>query len=267
MTVTTSDTPTEPKVDIDPRLRARRIAVRREEGRRRLFRLGLLGALAAVVLLAIAVTRSPFLDVDRVVVVGSTHTPVDVVRTATGIRPHSPMTDVNLDRARRDVLALPWVRTVSITREWPSTVRVVVGERVAVAALTAGSLGFALVDGDGRVLETSPAPPSGYVLLANAPTPGPPGTTIDPSAADALTVARAMTVSMRSKVSTIAITADGVTLRLIAGGVVRLGPATDVAAKLRAADTVLVNAEPGNVCVIDVRVASVPSLTHGKGCL
>ena len=118
-----------------------------------------------------------------------------------------------------------------------------------------------------RVLETSAGPPSGYVLLANLPTPGPPGTTIDPSAADALAVARSMTTSMRTKVSTIALDADGVSLRLVAGGVVRLGPATDVAAKLRAADTVLVNAEPGNVCVIDVRVASAPSLTHGRGCL
>ena len=210
---------------IDPRLRARRIAVRRDEGRRRLRRLTGLGVVAAAVVLALGVTRSPVLDVDRLEVTGAAHTPTDVVQHATGIRRHAPMTDVDLDRARQGVLALPWVRSVSITRDWPATVKVVVAERTAVAVVTAGSAGFALVDGDGRVLETSAAAPAGFMLLANVPTPGPPGTSIDSSASEALEVARVVPASLRPKVSTVVVQTDGVELRLVAGGVVRLGPA------------------------------------------
>ncbi len=253
--------------DIDPRLRARRIAVRRDEGRRRLRRLSVLGVVAAVALLVVGITRSPLLDVDRIQVVGAVHTPVDAVQRASGIRRHSPMTDVNLDRARRGVAELPWVRTVSITRRWPGTVEVVITERTAVAVVPAGAAGFALVDGDGRVLDVSPAPPDGYVVLANVPPPGAPGTTLDPAAADALAVARAMPASLRPKVSTIVPGNDGVVLRLVVGGIVRLGPAIDLDSKLRNADTVLNQADTKNVCAVDVRVASAPSLTRGKGCL
>ena len=252
---------------IDPRLRARRITVRRDEGRRRLRRLSGLGVVAAVALLTFGVTRSPVLDVDRVQVAGAQHTATDAVQRASGIHRHAPMTDVDLDRARRGVLALPWVRTVSITRSWPGTVRITVTERTAVAAIAAGNAGFSLVDGDGRVLESSPTLPAGYVLLANVAVPGEPGTSIDPSTSDALDVARALPASLRVKVSTIVPESDGVTLRLVAGGVVRLGAAVDLSAKLRAADTVLSEADMKNLCAVDVRVASAPSLTRGKPCL
>jgi cell division protein FtsQ len=252
---------------IDPRLRARRIAVQRDEGRKRLRRLGGLGVVAGVALLTFGVTRSPVLDVDRVQVQGAPHTPADAVQRASGIRRHAPMTDVDLDRARRGVLALPWVRTVSVTRSWPATVKIVVTERVAVAAIAAGNAGFSLVDGDGRVLESSSTLPTGYVLLVNIPTPGAPGTNVDPSGSDALDVARSMPASLRTKVSTIVPGADGVSLRLLAGGVVRLGDDNDLGTKLRAADTVLGEADMTDVCTVDVRVASAPSLTRGKPCL
>lgn len=252
---------------IDPRLRARRIAVRRDEGRRRLRRLSGLGAVAAVALLVFGLTRSPVLDVDRVRVAGAQHTPAELVQRASGIRRHAPMTDVDLDRARRGVLALPWIRTVSITRSWPGTVDIVVTERTAVAAVAAGDRGFSLVDADGRVLDVSATPPAGYVVLANVPAPGAPGSTLDATVGPALDVARALPPTLREKVSTIVPDNDGVTLRLVAGGVVRLGDATDLGAKLRAADTVLREADTKNLCAVDVRVASAPSLTRGKPCL
>jgi cell division protein FtsQ len=252
---------------IDPRLRARRISVRRDEGRRRLRRLTGLGIVAAAIVLAVGVTRSPVLDVDRIEVVGAAHTQVGVVQRAAGIRRHAPMTDVNLDRARRDVLALPWVNTVSIQREWPASVRVVITERTAVAVVTAGQQGFALVDGTGRVLELSSTPPAGFMLLANVPAPGEPGTNVDPSAGDALSVARSMPDSLRPKVSTVVAEANGVVLRLVAGGVVRLGPATDLQVKLRDADTMLTEVDITGLCSIDVQVPGSPSLTRGKSCL
>ncbi|MEY2453908.1 MAG: cell division protein FtsQ [Acidimicrobiaceae bacterium] len=252
---------------IDPRLRARRIAVRRDEGRRRLHRLTALGVTAAAIVLAVGVTRSPVLDVDRVEVVGATHTTVDAVQRATGIRRHAPMTDVDLDRARHDVLALPWVNTVSITRSWPASVHVVITERSAVAVVTAGQAGFALVDGSGRVLELSATPPEGFMLLANVPEPGAPGSTIDASAGDALSVARSMPAELRLKVSTVVAEAGGVVLRLLAGGVVRLGPPSDLGVKLRDAVTMLTEVDTTDLCAIDVQVPGSPSLTRGESCL
>jgi cell division protein FtsQ len=251
---------------IDPRLRARRIEVRRQEGRRRLYRLAALGVLGAVAVVGYLATRSPFLDVDRITVTGNSHTTVDAIRMSSGIHRHEPMTDVDLDRARTGILALPWVRTVSVTRSWPASVHIVVTERAAVAAIPLGPKGFATVDTDGTVLETSPAPPPQLVLLGGVPDPGAPGSALDPSAGDALRTAAALPASLRTQVATVAVTPAGVDLKLVDGGVAHLGDATELQAKLVAVDTVLANVDQTGLCSIDARVPSAPSLTRGGPC-
>jgi cell division protein FtsQ len=225
-----------------------------------------LAALAAVTMAAIGLTQSPVLDVDRITVAGAAHTPPDLVRAASGIHLHRPMTGVDLDHARRGILALPWVRSVSVAREWPATIRVSVTERTPVAAVPAGQAGFALVDGTGRVLDQRPVLPPGLPVLANVPPAGPPGTALAPEATDVLTVARSLLPPLVPKVAAVAAAPDGVELQLAAGGKVRLGPATDVLAKLVAADTVLSQVDVAHLCALDVRVASAPSLTQGGTC-
>ncbi len=259
-----TEAPSQPSMD--PRLRARRIAVRRDEGKRRLRRLVALGALAVAIVVGAAVTQSPLLDVDRVTVAGAAHTTPDTIRQATGIHSHQPMTGIDLDRARRGILALPWVQTVSVARRWPSTVRVVITERTPVAAVAAAPAGFALVDATGRVLDTSPTPPQGFVMLANVAPAGAPGTSLAPDAGDALTVATTLLPQLAPKVAAVAVAPDGVELQLVGGGKVRLGPATDVLAKMVATDTVLTQANVKHLCTLDVRVASAPSLTQGDSC-
>ena len=89
----------------------------------------------------------------------------------------------------------------------------------------------------------------------------------DPRALDLLVEVGMLSKLNRSPQEPDAVEADGVSLRLSAGGVVRLGAATDVGSKLRAASTVLNSVDTTDVCVIDVRVPAAPSLTHGRGCL
>jgi cell division protein FtsQ len=251
---------------MDPRLRARRIAVRRDEGRRRLHRVIALAVVAVAVVLGIAVTQSPLLDVDRITVAGATHTPPDVIRSASEIHTHQAMTSVDLDRARQGILALPWVQSVSVARKWPSSIRVVVTERDPVAVVPAGQNAFAVVDRTGRVLDIGPAPTPGLVVLMGVPPAGAPGTNLAPEADDALSVATALLPPLVPKVAAVVAAPDGVELQLAAGGKVRLGPATDVLAKLVAADTVLTQVDVKQLCLLDVRVASAPSLTQGGTC-
>ena len=255
-----------PRPPIDPRLRARRIAVRRDEGRRRLRRVIALGVIALLVVMGVAITQSPLLDVDRITVAGTAHTSPDAIREASAIRVHQPMTSVDLDRARRGILALPWVQSVSVARKWPASVRVTVTERTPVAAVPAGPAGFALVDRTGRVLDASAAPPTGFVVLMGVPPASSPGTTLAPEADDALSVATALLPPLVPKVAAVVAAPDGVELQLVAGGKVRLGPATDVLAKLVATDTVLTQVDVQHLCLLDVRVASAPSLTQGGSC-
>src|SRR5690606_28763699 len=84
---------------IDPRLRARRTAVRRDEGRRRLRRLVGLVAVCAILAGGYLITRSPLLDVDQVRVEGAHRTGAEQLLDATGLRTGEPMTDIDIGSA------------------------------------------------------------------------------------------------------------------------------------------------------------------------
>jgi cell division septal protein FtsQ len=146
-------------------------------------------------------------------------------------------------------------------------VRIVVTERVPVAAVADGADGFALLDADGHVLQTSPTPPSGFVLIDGVPAPGAAGSVLDPSAADGLRIGAAIPTSLVPKIASVAATPAGVDLRIAQGGVAHLGDASDLDAKFVAVATILADADPSNLCTVDVRVPSAPSLTRGAPCL
>lgn len=134
---------------IDPRIRARRIEVRRHAGRRRLRRFELIGAALGVVLLAILVLHSPLLDVDRVEVVGAAQSGRALVVQTSGVRPGARMVGVPLGTVAKRIRTLPWVARVTVRRSWPGTVRIAITERVPVAAVPATGGGFVLVDAAG----------------------------------------------------------------------------------------------------------------------
>src|SRR4051812_39815589 len=88
-----------PTARIDPRIRARRIEVQRDAGRRRLRRLvdvGLVLAVAAGFALAL---RSPLLDVGAVEVAGAHHTAPAAITQAAGIAAGDQLMDVDLHAA------------------------------------------------------------------------------------------------------------------------------------------------------------------------
>lgn len=253
------------RVVIDPRLRARRIAVRRDEGRRRLRRLAVLGGMLGLLLGALGAMRSPLLDVDRIAVDGSTRTPAETVEAAAGIGRGDAMVDVDLAEARAAVEALPWVRTVEVSRRWPGSVNIAVTERVPRAAVAVDAGGFALVDDEARVLATSPTAPEGAVVIDGARAGGPPGSTIE-GIEGGLDVARALTPALAARTGSVSVSGGLARLVLSGGGEVRMGTVEDLRAKVLAAETVLAEADLTDLCAVDVRVPSAPTLTRGRTC-
>jgi cell division protein FtsQ len=272
-------TPDSPPVDpeagaadtpIDPRIRARRIAVRRGEGRRRLRRLAVLAVVAAVLAVAAAVTRTPLLDVDQLTVVGAEHTSVAAIVTASHVHRGQPMTDVDMGRARRGIAALPWVRSVSVTRHWPATVVVRLTERTPAAVVAAGQGAagpqWATLDQDGRVLEVAAAPTPGLARLGGDAGPLRPGE-VDTAAGDALRVAVALPPAVAAQVTSIGpAQAGGLELQLAPRGSVAFGPADDIPAKVLALQTVLSEGDVRCLGVLDVRVPTAPVLTPVPSC-
>lgn len=249
----------------DPRMRARRAAVARSAGRKRLRRLNVVLGLVCAVVWALVAVRSPLLDVDRVQVVGAERTSVDEIRGAAGTDPGTPMIEVDLGRARDRVAALPWVDEVRTTRLWPGTVRIVVTERHELATVGHDE-GWALLDADGRVLAVVAERPDLPALPGESG--AAPGARVGRDDRAALAVLGDTPTELRSLVEATAEGPDGLELVLDDGFRVVLGDGEALDAKADAAVAVRDHAgDPGvNGCRIDVRVPSAPVLTTGRGC-
>jgi cell division protein FtsQ len=264
---------------IDPRIRQRRIEVRREEGRRRLK--FVVAVLAAVVLGATAfgITRSPLLAVHHVEVTGIAHTSRSDVVVAAGLQHRELMVDVHPGQVASRLAALPWVATAGVTRSWPTTVRIRITERTPVATVAGAAGQVADVDATGRVLAVRAAPAAGRPVAgpppAAAPLPvitglapaGGPGSTLGPRAADALAlvgaVARSYPAALAARITTVKVEANGDLGALVTPSVtVRLGSADRLDAKLVAIRTLLERVDFRGVAVVDVRLPDAPVLTR-----
>lgn len=253
-----------PALPMDPRIRRRRIEVRRDEGRKRLRILGGCGAVVLAALAAVGISRSPLLDVDYVDVRGAEETGrLDLVAAA-GLGGHPAMLDVDTGDVVRRVEALPWVLSASAHLRWPGTVTIDVTERRPAAVLPAGSGLWAVADVTGRVLEIGPDKPAGLPVIGNVPLPEQAGGKVAATAVPSLKVAAALPAPVRDRIADVATVAGGeVELQLgPPGGVVRLGRPEDLPTKLSVLATVLARADLANVRVIDLRVPEAPALTR-----
>jgi cell division protein FtsQ len=265
------------RLPIDPRIRQRRIEVKRSEGRRRL---RLLASAAGVVLVGAAgwgVLRSPLLAVRRVIVVGAVHTaPADAERAA-GLTHDRQMADLDLGAMDRAVDALPWVATARVIRHWPDHVTISITERRPVAAAADARAGWALLDRSGRVLALTPTVPAGLVTVAVVTSPpgatpasplppaGDPGTTVDQAVLPALQVVGAMPSELSGRVAGVVVTTAGdLRLELVGGAQADLGSAGDLTDKFTAVVTVL-DKVPVGTGIIDVQVPTAPVLQSLTG--
>jgi len=253
-----------PMVPMDPRIRRRRIDVRRDEGRRRLRILLGCVSVVVVVLVTVAAGRSPLFDVDYVDVRGADQTARRDVVAAGGLGEHPALLDVDTTAVARRVEALPWVLRAAARREWPGTVRIDITERRPAAVLPAAAGQWALADRTGRILRITGDKPAGLPVIGNIDPPQRAGASVPAAARPSLRVAAVLPASVRLRVADIATVRDGlVELQLVPpGGVVRLGPPVDLDEKLSVLAAVLARADLAGVGVIDVRVPRAPALTR-----
>jgi cell division protein FtsQ len=256
-------------VAVDPRMRSRRIGVRRNAGRRRLKRLTVVLGVVALVVAALVATRTPVLDVDRVVVGGNDHTTADEVRRAADIPQGKPLVSVDPGAVAARVEELPWVESARVERSWPSTVKVQVTERVAVAVVQVTDDHAAAVDAEGWVVAIesraadAPADPAGPLVLTGVEGPVGEGERLEADARAALEVAAAVAERMPGVVASVSIEMDA---ELVDGGAIRFGSVDDLVDKVTAAKTVLSEVDTTCLELLDVRVPASPALTRNQRC-
>jgi cell division protein FtsQ len=218
-----------------------------------------LAAVAAIALFTGATwttTRSAVLDVDHIEVSGGPLVTSDQAVTGAGLRRGQPMVSVDTARAEQRLRRLPWVRTAVVERAFPNTVRILLTERVAAATAARPGGGWVLLDGGGRVLAEQPDRPAGLPEVTGAgaaPALGSPMT----AARSALDVVAALPEAIRRTVTSAAIDGEAVTLHT---GVreIRIGPPTQLAAKVAALSVLLERVGSRSVAFLDVRVPQAP---------
>jgi cell division protein FtsQ len=251
---------------IDPRLRARRIEVQRDVGRRRLQRLVDVGLLAVVAAGFAVALRSPLLDVDAVEVQGAERTGAATVMEQAGLATGDQLMDVDLRAAGERVAALPWVDEVQLHRGLDGTVSVAVTERIPVALVGTGD-GAVLVDAEGRALARGSQLPDVAAEVVRFDLPGvavAPGDRLPAETSDALALAARLAATPGLGMELLL--DDEVVGRLESGIEVRFGAATRVDAKVRSLRTVLDQVDLTCAAVIDVRAPGSPVLTREEGC-
>lgn len=243
---------------IDPKIRARREEVSREQGRRRLRRLVIALSIAGLAGLSWYLVESPLLDVDHIDVATSPHVSRKDVLAAADIEVGDALVLVRPGVVERNVEEIPWVESASVSRRLPGRVAIEVHERRAIGWVrrAGGSPAF-LVDADGFVLGYQAVVPTDLPEFRGVSRRTRPGEVItDPNLAS-LTVS--LPPELAGRVVVVERDGDGsITLSLRDGPDLLFGKAESVRAKATAAVAVLDSLGGDRVAVIDVRVPSAP---------
>ena len=148
--------------------------------------------------LAVVAWFSPLLAVRSVRVEGAAAVPAEQIVAAAAVEDGRPLLRVDIDAAARRVAAIPKVAQARVQRSYPSTIRIVVVERVPVAYVDSPQ-GPHLLDAGGVEFAIEPAPPN--LPQLTVPDPGP----NDPKTTAALAVLAAVPPVLRDQIRAVTV--------------------------------------------------------------
>ena len=247
---------------MDGRVRARRAAVRRALGRRRLVRLVAANFAVFVAVVVLAVLGSSWFGVrsSDVRVTGNVYTnPTQLNEIIDGVL-GTPVVLVDTDALEAQIDEIAWVSESSVRTDWPFGLVIDIREREPVLSFPGQDGLFRVLDADGRVLDVIDGWPFEYLLLVSADTPNlgvaefaPPG----PTGAAAL--GAVLTAGIRDRVSLIEVDAAGTDLRVTLDDstLIKFGAARELFPKLVRLETVLAAGEILPGAIVDVSTDEV----------
>ena len=247
---------------IEPRMRERRVAVKRAQGRKRLKWFALVATIVVVVVGTLAVLGSPLFAIkaDQVVLTGNVYADPARVEAVVDDLVGTPVLLVDTQGVERELEAIPWVDAARVRTDFPHGVTIEIREREAMATYRGPDLRFRVLDREGRVLDVIENYPLAYVLLEGPdPVDLEPGEFAPRGYAAASELAKNLTGSVRGRVRSIEVTADGSSLVMHLDGDVdvRFGEARELLVKLVRLETVLSAGDAQGPGVIDVSTSEV----------
>ena len=222
---------------IEPRLRQRRIGVRRAEGRRRLKWVIIVALVVVVAVGVLATLGSGLFAVDDVRVSGEQYADPAAVQAVVDDLEGTPTLLVDVSDAERRLEEIAWVESARVRTDFPNTVTIELRERVPLATVRGADENFRIIDREGRVLAIETGQPIAPVLITG------PGTLdlsvgqyADIGYAAAASLVRKLSPEVRSRLVSMSTVADGSDIRLVLTNRLLTGdPAPDIEVRLGAA--------------------------------
>ncbi|AKS33637.1 cell division protein FtsQ/DivIB [Mycolicibacterium goodii] len=209
-------------------------------------------ALASVLAVALGLLLyfTPIMSARNIEISGLAAIPQEEVRTAAAVAPGTPLLQVDTDAVAERVATIRRVATARVQREYPSTLKISIVERVPVVVKDYPD-GPHLFDRDGVDFATGPAPLALPYLDADNPGPK------DPATRAALDVMMALPPDVAAQVGRIAApSVASITLTLTDGRVVVWG--TDDRTQEKALKLAALLTQPGNT--YDVSSPDLPTV-------
>lgn len=219
---------------MDPRVRARRIAVRRAKGRKRLIWVAIAAAIALVLVGAVAVLASSLFDVRTVDVQGAVYTdPKELAAIVADVKGDAILL-VDTRQIERRLESIAWVESARVSTQFPHRLFIDIRERKPVATFVGSDQKYRVIDRDGRVLDVVDGIPIDYMLVTGANPDVDRGQFAGRPLASAAQLAIALPAEVRALTKSVGVDATAGDLSLQLGDKleVQLGPATDLSSKL-----------------------------------
>ena len=145
---------TRPTQGVAPRRRGQRV--------KRVFLIGL-GVVLVLIAIAALLRFAPIVTVSSLAVDGAQRIDPQMVQERSGIHQGENMFALDTGAAASQVATLPWVKTASVTRQWPSTVMISVQEFQPEFYIKSAD-GYHMFDAQGRGFAIAPEPLGGVEL-------------------------------------------------------------------------------------------------------
>ena len=219
---------------IDPRVRARRIAVRRAKGRKRLIWLAIAAAVLLVLVGAVAVLASSLFDVRTVDVQGAVYTNPEQLAAIVDDIDGDAILLVDTRAVEQQLENIAWVESARVKTQFPHRVFIDIRERKPIATFAGSDGKYRVIDRDGRVLDVLDGVPIHYMLVTGANPDVEQGQFAGRPFAAAAQLTIALPAEIRAVTESVGVdaTAGNLTLELRGGVHVQLGAANDLATKL-----------------------------------
>jgi cell division septal protein FtsQ len=247
---------------MEPRLRERRLAVKRSANRKRLKWAAVAIAAVGLVVGGLAVLGSSWFEITHIDVEGAVYSQGDDFDAVIDFLDGANVLRVDTDRAEVMLEAIPWVADARVTTDFPHSATIEIRERNPMIAYRGGDGRYRVLDSEGRVLDVLAGRPVDFLELeVSGPPDLQPGQTAPAGYRAAAALVSALTPQMRQHATSVSANQEATELSLMLDEQIEVsfGAAEDLLDKLVRLQTILTNPDPERVPteLIDVSTEDV----------